>query len=141
MLRSATITAVYSVLILLASCSHRTAIPHEELESIVRSSISFGVEAETSLDHLAQGRSIRNFAAGHLHAIADEFNELMRQLKQSSPGPSDEQAFKDTQRDIGTLAAEVTAVSHETNDSGAILAAKQQMMAIRRALQATSASL
>jgi cell division protein ZapA (FtsZ GTPase activity inhibitor) len=139
--KRAIIVALYPVLILLASCSDQTAISHEELQSIVRSSISFAIEAETSLDHVAQGRSTRNFAAGHLHSIAGELNERMRRLKQSNPSPSDRQAFNDTQRDIETLAAEVTAVSHETNDSVAVMAAKQHMMAIRQALRATSASL
>jgi hypothetical protein len=134
-------SALYPMLVLLVSCSHRSAISREELQSIIRSSISFAVEAETSLDYVAQGRSTRNFAAGHLHYIADELNERVSQLKESSPSPNDEQALKNTQRNIEALATELTAASSETNDSNVISAVKQQIIVIRRALEETSASL
>jgi hypothetical protein len=131
------------MLILLASCSHRSTIPHEELQSIVRSSISFADEAEASIDYVTQGRTTRNFAAGHLHSIADELNERWSKLKQSNHGPSpgDEQALKNTQQNIETLAAELTAVSSKTNDVVATAAAKQHIIAIREALEETSGSL
>jgi hypothetical protein len=132
------------MLILLASCLHRSTIPHEELRSIVRSSIYFADEAEASIDRVAQGRTTRNFAAGHLDSIADELNDRGSKLKQSNRGPSlgDEHALKNTQQNIETLAAELTAVASQTNDSVATTAAaKQYIVAIRKALEETSRSL
>jgi len=129
------------MLVLLASCSQPSVISRDELHSILRSSISFTAEAETSLDYVLQGRSTQNFAAGHFHYMADELEQSVKQLNQSKPSPDTEQAFMNSLQDVKALASELTAISFQTSDSTAISAAKQRITEIRRALEKTSSSL
>jgi hypothetical protein len=135
------IVGILPILVLLASCSHPSVISRDELHSILRSSISFTSDAETSLDYVLQGRSTQNFAAGHFHYMADELEQSVKQLNQSKPGPGTEQAFMNSLQDLKALASELTAISFQTSDFNAISAAKKRIGEIRRALEKTSASL
>jgi len=126
---------------LVTSCSDRSAISREQLHSIVLSSISFAVEAETLLDYVGQGRSTRNFAAGHFHHMADEVEQSVKHLNKSKPGPGMEQSFNDSQKDVKALASELTAISSQTGDLNTIPAAKQRINEIRGALEKMNTSL
>jgi hypothetical protein len=64
------LVAAFPILFLLMSCSHPSAISSDELDSIVRSSISFASEAVMSLDYLEEGRSTSTFSAGHFRYMA-----------------------------------------------------------------------
>jgi hypothetical protein len=139
--RRTKIVGILPMLVLLASCSHPSVISRDELHSILRSSISFTADAETSLDYVLQGRSTQNFAAGHFHYMADELEQSVKQLNQSKPSPGTEQAFMNSLQDVKALASELTAISFQTSDSNAISAAKKRIGEIRRALEKTSASL
>ena len=103
MSRRVKIVAILPTLALLASCSHPSVISRDELHSILRSSISFTAEAETSLDYVLQGRSTQNFAAGHFHYMADELEQSVKQLNQSKPSPGTEQAFMNSLQDVKEL--------------------------------------
>jgi hypothetical protein len=129
------------MLVLLASCSRPSVISRNELHSILRSSISFTADAETSLDYVLQGRSTQNFAAGHFHYLADELEQSVKQLNQSKPSPGTEQTFMNSLQDVKDLASALTAISFQTSDSNAVSAAKQRIREIRMALEKTSASL
>ena len=139
--RPAKIVAIFPMLVLLVSCSHPSVISRDELHSILRSSISFTAEAETSLDYVLQGRSTQNFAAGHFHYMAHELEQSVKQLNQSKPSPGAEQAFANSLHDVKNLASELRAISFQTSDSTAIAVAKQRITEIRRALEKTSTSL
>jgi hypothetical protein len=124
-----------------ASCSHRSGISHEELRSIVRSSISLASETEMALDYLAEGRSTRSFANGHFRYIAKQVEQNVRKLSESRPSPGIEQDFQDSQEEVKALASELAAIFSESTGASKIGAAKQHITEIRRSLIKTSASL
>ena len=123
------------------SCSHRSVISHEELCSIVRSSISLATETEMSLDYLAEGRSTRSFVNGHFRYIAKQVEQNVRKLSESRPSPGIEQDFQDSQKEVKALASELSTISSQSTDASTIGAAKQHIREIRRSLIKTSASL
>jgi hypothetical protein len=137
----AQIAAILPLLMLMTSCSDRSTISREQLHSIVRSSISFAVEAEILLDHVGQGRSTRNFAAGHFHRMADEVEQSVKHLNKSKPSPGMEQSFSKSQKEVKTLASELTAISSQTGDLNTIPAAKRCIDKIRGALEQMNTSL
>jgi hypothetical protein len=94
-----------------------------------------------SLDYVAQGRSTRTFAAGHFNYIADQLQENLRQLNQATSSPAAERALKDSQHNVAALVSELTFVSSQTENLAVRCAAKQRIIAIRRALEKTSTSL
>jgi len=139
--RCAFIVFFLPLVMLPASCSHRSAISREELRSIVRSSISFTNETEISLDYVAAGRSTRSFASGHFGYIAKQVEQNLRQLNESRPSPGIEQDCRNSQEDVKELASELTTISSQAIDASTIAAAKQRIAEIREALEKTSASL
>lgn len=124
-----------------ASCSHRSGISHEELRSIVRSSIALASDADMSLDYLAEGRSTQSFANGHFRYIAKQAEQNVRKLSDSRPSPGIEQDFQDSQEEVKALASELASISSQSTGASIIRAAKQHITEIRRSLIKTSASL
>jgi hypothetical protein len=138
--RCAYIVFFLPLLMLPASCSHRSAISREELRSILRSSISLSAATEMSLDYVAAGRSTRRFASGHFRYLAEQAEQNFRQLSESRASPDIERDFRDSQENVKELASELTTISSQTIDASTIAAAKQRVMEIRGALEKTSAS-
>jgi hypothetical protein len=139
--RCAYIVFFLPLLMLPASCSHRSAISREELRSILRSSISLSAATEMSLNYVAAGRSTRSFASGHFRYIAKQVEQNLGQLNESRPSPGIEQDFRDSRENVKELASELTTISSQTIDARTIAVAKQRIMEIRGALEKTSASL
>jgi len=133
--------AILSLLLLLTSCSHGSAISRQELHSLIRSFSSLASDTELALDYMREGRLTSTFATGHIQYIQNELQKDIKQLDRSTPAPGVEQAFEDSQQNVKALSSELAIISSDIAAGKDTSTEKGRIERTRIALEQTGASL
>jgi hypothetical protein len=129
-----------TALLLLVSCSHQKTISTDKLRSEITSAASFAAEAEAFIDYALQGRTIRNFADGHMVYLADEANRSAKELHEAVSNASHQQLLE-CRKQLDSLANELAAARLAIGRPDVLAGAKQRIGKLRKAFEEIKASL
>jgi hypothetical protein len=123
----------------LASCTQRHTLSREDLRSDLASAISIASETEMSIGFVEHEQATSSFARGHFQYLAQQLRDSMKDISGSTPAAGLEQNVRSSQAQIDALSRALAAL--DAKNAASLESAKEQVRAVRKALEDENASL
>jgi hypothetical protein len=130
------------VLILVTcACSRSKILTKDELRSELISARSLAAETDMFLDSVRESRATKNFAQGHIGYLTEEVERSIRELRESSPSPGEQDVLQKLREQCDSLKTELHRIRASVGDEAALATAKQHIATIRQTLDQLNSSI
>jgi len=129
------------LILLLCACSRQKTLTRKDLRSELTSAKSLAAETEMFLDYVQQRRATKHYAQGHIEYLTEEIEQSRKELQESSPAQSEEDALQKLKAQFDALNAELHTIRGKMDDPAAIATTKEQIEKILQALDEANSSI
>ena len=129
------------LILLLCACSRQKILTKDELRSELTSAKSLAAETEMFLGYVQQRRATKHYAQGHIEYLTEEIEQARKELQESSPAQSEEDALQKLKAQFDALNAELRNILGKLDDPAAIATTKEQIEKILQALDEANSSI
>jgi hypothetical protein len=130
----------FTIILLLACCSHQQRLSRDDLQSQLTSAASFASEAELFIEYVQQNRSTRAYAQGHTDDLTTEVKRSAEELRDASVSPELEPSLDLCRTQLGLLTNALSDLHSGFDNPDALAAAKEKVRKIEEALQNADSS-
>jgi hypothetical protein len=130
----------FTIILLLACCSHQQRLSRDDLHSQLTSAASFASEAELFIEYVQQNHSTRAYAQGHTDDLTAEVKRSAEQLRDASVSPELQPTLDLCRTQLELLANALSDLHSGFANSDALSAAKEKLRKIEETLHNADSS-